>query len=140
MTTATRTRKPSKTPAERAAERKALTEALAEFQAAIAELPEDDAMMVVIMRLMGRYSGRNAQLIVMQRPTATEVHGYGEWKGLGRKVRKGERGIRILVPAGALAGSEPTEAKPDGEKGRQLFKIGYVFDHAQTEPIEPPTT
>jgi len=138
MTSATATRKPRKTPEERAAERAALTEQLTAFQAAVAELDGDDAIVARIMRMMERYSERNAALIVMQRPEATEVHGFGEWRALGRCVRKGEHGIRILVPVGRSADKEPTETKPDGEKGRQLFKIGFVFDVAQTDPIEQP--
>src|SRR5438067_704493 len=45
-----------------------------------------------------RYSFGNSVLIAMQRPDATQVAGFHTWKELGRSVRKGEHGIRILAP------------------------------------------
>src|SRR5688572_30193228 len=45
-----------------------------------------------------RYSLHNVCLIVSQRPTATRVAGFHTWRGVGRFVRKGEKGIAILAP------------------------------------------
>src|SRR4051812_38271582 len=53
------------------------------------------------LRTMARfpaYSARNVALIHLQRPDATHVAGYRAWQGLGRQVRRSEKGIRILVP------------------------------------------
>ena len=47
---------------------------------------------------MHAYSVNNVLLIVHQRPDATRVAWYKAWQGLGRQVRKGATGIRILVP------------------------------------------
>ena len=44
------------------------------------------------------YSFANVCLIVSQRPDASRVAGYKTWQKLGRQVRKGEHGIRILAP------------------------------------------
>ena len=44
------------------------------------------------------YSMRNVILIQLQRPGATRVAGFRAWKKLGRYVKKGETGIRILAP------------------------------------------
>src|SRR6266853_6564456 len=44
------------------------------------------------------YSFGNVCLIVSQRPDATQIAGYKAWQKLGRQVRKGEHGIRILAP------------------------------------------
>src|SRR5207247_3740371 len=44
------------------------------------------------------YSFANVCLIVSQRPDATRVAGYKTWQKLGRQVRNGEHGIRILAP------------------------------------------
>src|SRR5260370_20771281 len=44
------------------------------------------------------YSFGNVCLIVSQRPDATQVAGYKAWQKLGRQVRKGQHGIRILAP------------------------------------------
>src|SRR3954466_14968318 len=136
MTTKTRrpARQTRRTPAERAAQRAALMDRLDAFRAEIAEMDPEDAVMVVLDQLSEHYSERNAQLIVMQRPTATVVRGFHAWKALGRKVVKGEHGIQILAPAGRQDEEAPTETNPDGTKGRQFFKIAYVFDSAQPEP------
>ncbi|MCA9643799.1 MAG: hypothetical protein KC492_24065, partial [Myxococcales bacterium] len=44
------------------------------------------------------YSLSNQLLITMQRPDATRVAGFHAWRKLGRQVRKGEKGIAIMVP------------------------------------------
>jgi hypothetical protein len=44
-----------------------------------------------------RYSLHNIVLIVSQRPDATRVAGFHTWKQLGRKVKKGAKGIMILT-------------------------------------------
>jgi N-terminal domain of anti-restriction factor ArdC len=44
------------------------------------------------------YSFGNVLLIRAQRPNATRVAGYRKWLELGRQVKKGEQGIKILVP------------------------------------------
>ena len=44
------------------------------------------------------YSFGNVLEIARQKPDATHVAGLYTWNQLGRKVKKGERGIRILVP------------------------------------------
>src|SRR5882757_1903888 len=46
------------------------------------------------------YSFGNCALIAMQRPDATGVAGFNAWRQLGRSVKKGEKGIQILAPAG----------------------------------------
>jgi hypothetical protein len=40
----------------------------------------------------------NCILIATQRPDATQVAGFKAWQQLGRQVRKGEHGIRIMAP------------------------------------------
>src|SRR3984885_5623574 len=44
------------------------------------------------------YSFGNVLEIARQRPDATRVAGLYAWNQLGRKVRKGGKGIRILAP------------------------------------------
>jgi len=46
------------------------------------------------------YSWHNQLLIMFQRPDATLVRGFHGWKDVGRYVKKGETGIRILAPSG----------------------------------------
>jgi hypothetical protein len=79
----------------------------------------------------------NVVLIVTQRPEATHVAGYRAWQALGRHVRKGEQGIRILAPHIRRV------ELADGEEERvvRAFGVGTAFDVAQTEgdPLpEPP--
>jgi antirestriction protein ArdC len=76
------------------------------------------------------YSPNNVALILAQRPEATRVAGYRTWQALGRQVRRGERGIRIVVPY-------RTPIAPEGEEQRAETVAGWgarcVFDIAQTE-------
>jgi hypothetical protein len=44
------------------------------------------------------YSANNILLIHAQRQDATRVAGFSAWRKLGRFVRRGEKGIAILVP------------------------------------------
>jgi N-terminal domain of anti-restriction factor ArdC len=82
-----------------------------------------------------RYSARNCMLIVMQRPDATQVAGFGTWLANGRTVRKGEKGIAILAPV-TFVRTRASGAGDDEEDEIGLrFKIEYVFDVSQTEPI-----
>lgn len=87
-----------------------------------------------------RYSARNVMLIHQQRPGATLVAGVKRWNELGRRVKKGERGIAILAPT--LKRVEVVdEATGQVREERQLvgFHTAYVFDVSQTEgePLEP---
>jgi hypothetical protein len=74
----------------------------------------------------------------MQRPDATQVAGYGTWHSLGRQVRKGEHGIKILAPM--VCGAEKltvtnvaTGEKTEMESASHLrFRVVNVFDVEQT--------
>jgi hypothetical protein len=84
-----------------------------------------------------RYSFLNTLSILIHRPDASQVAGLRRWNQMGRRVRKGERGIPILVPL-------LKKVEEDGVEVRKLvgFRNGYVFDVAQTEgeplPAPPP--
>ncbi len=80
------------------------------------------------------YSARNVALIHAQRPDATRVAGYRAWQALGRQVRTGERGIRILAPYRRVR-AEGDEDTPAGDGGALVtgFGVATVFDLAQTE-------
>lgn len=45
-----------------------------------------------------RYSFGNSLLIMLQDPAATHVAGYQAFKAMGRQVRRGETGIKVLAP------------------------------------------
>src|ERR1700731_1053625 len=88
------------------------------------------------------YSFGNILEIARQRPTATRVAGMYAWNQLGRKVIKGEKGIRILAPLIGVRRKNDREAEKDITKQNQPVLVGfravYVFDVSQTEGAELP--
>lgn len=73
--------------------------------------------------LLESFSPNNALMILFQRPNATQCAGFHAWREAGRSVRKGAKGIAILIPLGA------------GEDEKPRFSWRYVFDISDTEPI-----
>jgi hypothetical protein len=143
MTASTRTRKSSRRSADKReaaiARQRELMAALEQWQE---EHDEDEIIDAKIAIWAERYSERNASLIVMQAPDATELRGYRDWQAQGRQVRKGESGIMILAPAGQAGGTDATEATADapaepGKPGKRFFRLIPVFDLAQTDEIVP---
>ncbi len=82
------------------------------------------------------YSFGNVILVMLQKPDATRVAGFHTWKSLGRFVKKGEKGIRIMVPYKAKIEKEDT----DPLYIIRGFGVGYVWDVLQTEgrPLPDP--
>ena len=144
--------------------REKVREALALLEDGIATILDGEGFASYLRCLsrFHRYSVSNVALILMQRPDATRVAGYKAWQALGRQVRKGEKGIAILVPyvnqVREAEGGEPAhnahnaqnspEAAPGGREATDTarvvsrFGVGHVFDLAQTdgEPLpEPPS-
>lgn len=119
-------------------------ELTAQLDAFVADLgDEEDAMADVLRaaaRWVPRFSERNALLIVMQAPDATDLESYVGWQARGRQVRSGESGVRIVAQAGRSGGSEEQrdesgEVTEAGRPGRQRFKAVSRFDISQTGPI-----
>ena len=131
---------------ERKATAAALKDRLTQWQA-----DADPAMIALALATHDGYSDRNACLIAMQDPDATDVSGFKTWLQRGRCVRRGEHGIQILAPAGhgrkgeangdaTNGGSEAIRVEgPDGQaegtKERMFFRITHVFDVRQTDPL-----
>ena len=79
-------------------------------------------------------------LISLQMPEATCVASYRSWqRDFGRHVRRGERGIEVLVPmvVKSKLGEDGGTPQGDGETTERKklvgFKVGHVFDVSQTE-------
>jgi hypothetical protein len=94
---------------------------------------------------MGRfhsYSFGNILEIARQKPDATRVAGLYAWNQLGRKVSKGQKGIRILAPMIGVRRKKDEEAGKDIRKQNEPvivgFRSAYVFDVSQTEGAELP--
>jgi antirestriction protein ArdC len=88
------------------------------------------------------YSFGNVLEIARQKPTATRVAGLYAWNQLGRRVKKGEKGIRILAPIIGIKRKPDAEAEKDITKQNTRVLVGfrnaYVFDVEQTEGVELP--
>ena len=78
------------------------------------------------------YSFGNVLEIARQRPTATRVAGMYAWNQLGRRVKRGEKGIRILAPIIGIKRKPDAEAEKDITKQNTRVLVGfrnaYVFD------------
>jgi hypothetical protein len=76
-----------------------------------------------------RYSFLNTLGILLQRPEATRVAGFHTWRQLGRRVRKGEKGIAILAPIVRRVRVEDEDGSKHVLVGAPTaFRIVYVFD------------
>jgi hypothetical protein len=88
------------------------------------------------------YSFGNVLEIARQRPEATRVAGFWKWKELGRSVKKGQKGIRILAPIIGVRRKKDEEAEKDITKQNTAVLVGfratYVFDVSQTEGADLP--
>jgi hypothetical protein len=118
----------------------------ANVQALIEQLEQGHSEgLTAYLTAMGRfhnYSFGNILEIARQKPDATRVAGLYAWNQLGRKVRKGERGIRILAPVIGVRRKKDAEAEKDIRSQNQAVLVGfrsaYVFDVSQTEGKELP--
>ena len=101
-----------------------------------------------------RYSVNNNILIMLQKPDAQMCQSFTGWKEMGRFVKKGEKGIKILAPAPYTIQREQTKLDDrgnpmldkDGEPIMEsveikvnAFKVVSTFDVSQTEGKELPT-
>src|SRR5829696_6988477 len=88
-----------------------------------------------------RYSFRNLILIWSQRPTATAVASFSTWQSLNRRIRRGEKAIRVMAPITTRVTVIDQDGRPvvgpDGkpEVRRQItgYRPAPVFDVAQTD-------
>jgi hypothetical protein len=72
----------------------------------------------------------------------TRVAGFWTWKNLGRNVRAGQKGIRILAPIVGVRRKKDAEANKDITKQNERVLLGfrnaYVFDVSQTDGVDLP--
>ena len=88
------------------------------------------------------YSFGNVLEIARQMPSATRVAGFWTWKNLGRSVKAGQKGIRILAPIVGVRRKKDAEANKDitqqNERVLLGFRNAYVFDVSQTNGVDLP--
>ncbi|QEQ20703.1 LPD25 domain-containing protein [Bacillus sp. BS98] len=113
--------------------------------------PEDLKEYLTFMAKFYHYSPSNISLIQSQFQGASAVGSFSFWKEKGFPVKKGEKGIKILVPNRTVAkfkdkeGTWKTVTKANEEEkkqiesksvevmpGRLYFAVGHVFDLSQT--------
>jgi len=139
---------------------RAVSQALATLEQSVAAIQDSGGFRAYLtaQARFHAYSWGNVLLILAQRPDATRVAGFQTWKRLGRHVRTGEHGLRIIVPRGSarvamddlpptdpFRGDDEPEAFPAtipsptsvGDRARIIgarrFGVGTVFDVSQTE-------
>ena len=121
----------------------------ANVQALIEQLEQGHSEgLTAYLTAMGRfhnYSFGNILEIARQKPNATRVAGLHAWNQLGRKVKKGERGIRILAPVIGVHRKKDAEAEKGNRDQNQTilfgFRSAYVFDRLSRDlrPAWPAT-
>jgi antirestriction protein ArdC len=86
------------------------------------------------------YSFSNVLEISRQMPAATRVAGFWTWKNLGRNVKAGQKGIRILAPIVGVRRKKDADANKDITKQNERVLLGfrnaYVFDISQTDGVD----
>lgn len=131
---------------------KQLTDQLTDGVKAVRDSGEYKKLLAVMAKFP-HYSMNNCMLIAMQRPDATLCQGFDGWKKMGRYVKKGEKGIKIIAPAPYTVQKEvdklDSNGKPvidsDGEHVKETkeyqvmgFKAETTFDVSQTDGKELP--
>jgi hypothetical protein len=108
------------------------------------EAGQSDALTnyLTAMSRFHNYSFGNVLEIARQMPTATRVAGFWTWKNLGRSVKAGQKGIRILAPIIGVRRKKDEEAEKDITKQNTRVVLGfrnaYVFDVSQTDGVDLP--
>ncbi|CAN5720936.1 hypothetical protein BH23CHL2_BH23CHL2_19640 [soil metagenome] len=123
-----------------------LQEAFELLEAGVDEIVTSDGFQqyLEMMSRFHRYSYSNVLMIMAQKPDATRLAGYRQWQQLGRQVKRGERGIRILAPYRRRIVEQPGDDEED-EAATYVtrgFGVATIFDVSQTEgePLpEPPS-
>jgi antirestriction protein ArdC len=112
---------------------------LARLEKAVGQIQDSDNFRAYL-DLQARfhsYSWSNTLLILTQRPDASMVAGYNAWLRMHRYVRRGEKGIRIIVP---MRRKKAPQAEDSDDGDSQLFfGTGVVFALEQTDGEPLPT-
>ncbi|MGR3779319.1 LPD25 domain-containing protein [Bacillus paramycoides] len=141
----------TKSPEEKKEAVQALTKKMEKSIEGYFRTPEDLKDYLSFMAKFYHYSPSNISLIQSQFEGARAVGSFSFWKEKGLTVKKGEKGIQILVPNRTIAkfkdkeGTWKTVTKANEEEkkqiesksvevkpGRLYFAVGHVFDVSQT--------
>src|ERR1035437_7150270 len=101
----------------------------ANVQALIEQLEQGHSEgLTAYLTAMGKfhnYSFGNILEIARQKPDATRVAGLYAWNQLKRRVKKGERGIRILAPVIGIKRKKDEEAEKDIRIQNHAVLVGF---------------
>ncbi|EPC8411534.1 LPD25 domain-containing protein [Bacillus thuringiensis] len=141
----------TKSPEEKKEAVQALTKKMEKSVEGYFRTPGDLKEYLTFMAKFYHYSPSNISLIQSQFQGASAVGSFSFWKEKGFPVKKGEKGIKILVPNRTVAKFKDkdgtwksvTKASEQEKKqiesksvevmpGRLYFAIGHVFDVSQT--------
>ncbi|MGG0730873.1 LPD25 domain-containing protein [Bacillus paramycoides] len=141
----------TKSPEEKKEAVQALTKKMEKSIEGYFRTPGDLKDYLSFMAKFYQYSPSNISLIQSQFEGAKAVGSFSFWKEKGFGVKKGEKGIQILVPNRTIAkfkdkeGTWKTVTKANEEEkkqiesksvevkpGRLYFSVGHVFDVSQT--------
>ncbi|MED1630722.1 LPD25 domain-containing protein [Bacillus mycoides] len=141
----------TKSPEEKKEAVQALTKKMEKSVEGYFRTPGDLKEYLSFMAKFYQYSPSNISLIQSQFEGASAVGSFSFWKEKGFAVKKGEKGIQILVPNRTVAkfkdkeGTWKTVTKANEEEkkqiesksvevlpGRLYFAVGHVFDVSQT--------
>ncbi|PES70079.1 hypothetical protein CN505_08450 [Bacillus cereus] len=141
----------TKSPEEKKEAVQALTKKMEKSIEGYFRTPGDLKEYLSFMAKFYHYSPSNISLIQSQFEGARAVGSFSFWKEKGFAVKKGEKGIQILVPNRTIAkfkdkqGTWKTVTKANEEEkkqiesksvevkpGRLYFAVGHVFDASQT--------
>ncbi|OJE50691.1 hypothetical protein BAQ49_22700 [Bacillus proteolyticus] len=141
----------TKSPEEKKEAVQALTKKMEKSIEGYFRTPGDMKDYLSFMAKFYHYSPSNISLIQSQFEGARAVGSFSFWKEKGFAVKKGEKGIQILVPNRTIAkfkdkeGTWKTVTKANEEEkkqidsksvevkpGRLYFAVGHVFDVSQT--------
>lgn len=141
----------TKSPEEKKEAVQSLTKKMEKSVEGYFRTPGDLKEYLTFMAKFYHYSPSNISLIQSQFQGASAVGSFSFWKEKGFPVKKGEKGIKILVPNRTVAkfkdkeGNWKTVTKASEEEkkqiesksvevipGRLYFAVGHVFDVSQT--------
>lgn len=133
--------------------KKELQQKVIDFAVSFKQNPQDIAEYLRFSSQFYNYSSRNSMLIRSQNPGAVFCNSYKQYQDMGLQIKKGEHGMKILVPtyktylkidgdfvplSNATAEQKKAYKENKIESTQKLFfKVGTVFDISQTNcPIE----
>lgn len=86
---------------------------------------------------MKQYTITNQAFLLVQNPEATDVHPFSYWVEKGRRVKKGEKALKVWVPVARKQKPEGKNLETMTDEERKVyFRTGNVFDISQTETQE----